>query len=283
VPEIEWFKEDHTQIKSSDKRYEMSYETETGTAKLIIKNALLVDEMSYKCVATNRHGTAKTFGVLVIKENKALRSPTHLARSPNSATTAGDQMRTASPLRKIDVPVSHLMPVLEESEHSDTQTDASAKSAENSTRLAVSPAAKISPVREEELGAAAAPCRVIQELPGNVEVKEGEDLKLSCTIRGGGGGGGDSANDTVEIVWFKDNRPIKDDYRIDIYSDRMVRYLEICDVRPSDAGEYTIVAKCSQASVQSTASITVLDNPSKLKRPNIEGLYQYNSRFFILT
>ncbi len=264
MPTIEWFKEDHSQILSIEKRYEMSYDSETGTAKLIIKNAQLADEMSYKCVATNRHGTAKSFGVLVIKENKALRSPTHAARS--GAHSPSSELRTASPLRKIDVPVSHLMPVIEESEHSDTQTDCSAKSGgENSNKVAVSPDAKISPVREEELLA----CKVLRELPAKIEIKEGEDLKISCTIQG---------EPDAEIVWFKDNKLLKDDYRIDIYNDRMVRYLEICDVRPSDAGEYTIVAKCNQVSTQSSSNIIVLDNPSKPKRPNIEGLYQYNSR-----
>jgi hypothetical protein len=265
VPTIEWFKEDHSQIPSSDvdKRYEMSYDSETGTAKLVIRNALLVDEMSYKCVATNKHGTAKTFGVLVIKENRALRSPTH--RSGSATATA--ELRTASPLRKIDVPVSHLMPVLEESEHSDTQTDCSGgKSAgESGNKLVMSPDAKISPVREEEL----IPCKVLHELPARCEVKEGEDMKISCTIQG---------EPDAEIVWFKDNKLLKDDYRIDIYSDRMVRFLEICDVRPSDAGEYTIVAKCNHAITQSTSNIVVTENPSKPKRPNIEGLYQYNSR-----
>jgi hypothetical protein len=52
---------------NSDSRYEISYDLTTGTASLIIKNALISDEMSYKCVASNKYGVSKTIGVLVVK------------------------------------------------------------------------------------------------------------------------------------------------------------------------------------------------------------------------
>ena len=52
---------------SYDTRYEVGYDLTTGTASLIIKNALVSDEMSYKCVASNKYGTSKTIGVLVVK------------------------------------------------------------------------------------------------------------------------------------------------------------------------------------------------------------------------
>jgi len=67
VPVIQWFTEDGVEILSSDTRYEVAYDLTTGTASLIIKNALVSDEMSYKCVASNKYGTSKTIGVLVVK------------------------------------------------------------------------------------------------------------------------------------------------------------------------------------------------------------------------
>jgi hypothetical protein len=72
--------------------------------------------------------------------------------------------------------------------------------------------------------------------------------------------------------------PLKDDYRIDIYSDRGQRYLEICDVVMSDAGEYTIFARNNINQVHASSNVVVVENPKKIKRPNIEGLYHYATR-----
>ena len=66
VPEIGWLKEDSSEIKA-DSRYDMKYNIETGVAELIINDSRLSDEQSYKCVASNKYGTAKTIGVLVVK------------------------------------------------------------------------------------------------------------------------------------------------------------------------------------------------------------------------
>ena len=67
VPNIQWLKEDITEITDENQRYETKYNLETGLAELIIKNVLRSDEMTYKCVASNKHGTCKTIGVLVVK------------------------------------------------------------------------------------------------------------------------------------------------------------------------------------------------------------------------
>jgi hypothetical protein len=67
VPKIQWFKEDGKEIAETDQRYEISYDPHTAVAQLIIKYALTLDEMSYKCVASNKYGTSKTIGVLVVK------------------------------------------------------------------------------------------------------------------------------------------------------------------------------------------------------------------------
>ncbi len=66
MPKILWFREDGSEIKESEK-YQMTYDLETAKAELTIKSVLASDEMSYKCVASNLHGTAKTIGVLVVK------------------------------------------------------------------------------------------------------------------------------------------------------------------------------------------------------------------------
>ena len=73
--------------------------------------------------------------------------------------------------------------------------------------------------------------------------------------------------------------PLKDDYRIDIYNDRGIRYLEICDAKISDSGEYTIIARNNINQVNASTNVKVSENPIKIKRPNIEGLYQYGTRY----
>lgn len=66
VPTIKWFNEEGTELTDSG-RFQTSYDLVTGQAELIVKNTEISDEMSYKCVASNEHGTSKTIGVLVIK------------------------------------------------------------------------------------------------------------------------------------------------------------------------------------------------------------------------
>jgi hypothetical protein len=80
------------------------------------------------------------------------------------------------------------------------------------------------------------------------------------------------------MCWFKDNKPLKDDYRIDIYNDRGARYLEICDAKLEDSGEYTIVDRKNIKKLYVSTKVNVIENKVKIKRPNIQGLYMYGSR-----
>ena len=48
----------------------MSHLLDTGEVQMIIKNVKTSDEMSYKCVATNKYGTSKTLGLLLIKRTE---------------------------------------------------------------------------------------------------------------------------------------------------------------------------------------------------------------------
>jgi hypothetical protein len=53
-----------------DSRYKISYEIETGIAELVIKSVISSDEISYKCIASNKHGTAKSICSLAVKKSK---------------------------------------------------------------------------------------------------------------------------------------------------------------------------------------------------------------------
>lgn len=122
VPKIQWFKEDGTEIVDSMDRYHMSYSLETGQAQLSIKSTLVSDEMSYKCVASNTHGTSKTIGVLVVKANKTSKSNSP-SRSSSLGPPTSQNPRSLSPLRNIEVPPSNLLPVKEETEVSSSQSE----------------------------------------------------------------------------------------------------------------------------------------------------------------
>jgi hypothetical protein len=173
-------------------------------------------------------------------------------RSPDSPKMAG--RRSYSPLKNIEVPPSNLLPVKEEAELS-SQSD-------------VSEAAKTTPPKEQELNG----CKILSHPPKVIEAKEGEDIKITCNIIG---------NPEPDILWFKDNLSLKDDYRIDIYSDRGARFLEICDVNVNDSGEYTIVVRNANQQVHAVTKVIIIQNPEKIKRPNIEGLYQGSLQRFL--
>ncbi len=100
--------------------------------------------------------------------------------------------------------------------------------------------------------------------------KEGEDLKISCTICG---------TPEPEIIWFRDKKPLKDDYRVDIYNDRGVRYLEICDVQTNDSGEYTIFLRNSVNQIHAVTKVIINENLTRVKKSRTEGLFLYESKF----
>lgn len=83
--------------------------------------------MSYKCVASNKYGTSKTIGVLVVKcKNPPIRkspspspSPSRsLSQSPTTVNLINNSAlnRNLSPMRNIDLPPPILQAVIEEPE-----------------------------------------------------------------------------------------------------------------------------------------------------------------------
>jgi hypothetical protein len=80
------------------------------------------------------------------------------------------------------------------------------------------------------------------------------------------------------IRWTKENIDIREDHRIDIYSDRGVHHLEISEVIVTDKGLYTIHAENSLGKISAECQIEVVENVDKVKRLKVEGLYAYGSR-----
>ncbi len=80
------------------------------------------------------------------------------------------------------------------------------------------------------------------------------------------------------IHWTKDNVVIREDHRIDIYSDRGTHHLEISEVLTSDQGLYTIHAENILGKINAECRIEVIENVDKVKRLKVEGLFAYGSR-----
>ncbi|CAF1363451.1 unnamed protein product [Adineta steineri] len=131
----------------------------------------------------------------------------------------------------------------------------------------------ITPVEENKLDISTTEKQVqpiiVSKLPSIVRITEGEDLDISCSITG--------VPEPV-IHWTKNNVDIREDHRIDIYSDRGVHHLEISDVLVSDQGLYTIHAENSLGTINADCQIEVIENVDKVKRLKVEGLYTYGSR-----
>ena len=166
VPKIQWFKEDLSEIDPAvNNRYEIRYDLTSGEAELLIKNVLRSDEMTYKCVASNKYGTCKTIGVLMVKASKSVKSPSRSLEPPKSPN------RCLSPLRNIDVPPSNLQTVKEETEVSSQSEDAT----ETLNKLKDN-----SSLNEDKIEG----CQLLTQPPLLIQVKEGEDIKISCEILG---------------------------------------------------------------------------------------------------
>ena len=88
-----------------------------------------------------------------------------------------------------------------------------------------------------------------------------------------------AGNPDPVIHWTKDNVDMKEDHRIDIYSDRGVHHLEMGDVLPSDHGLYAIHAENSLGKLTAECQIEVLENADKTKRLKVDGLFAYGSRY----
>ena len=91
-----------------------------------------------------------------------------------------------------------------------------------------------------------------------------------------------AGNPDPVIHWTKDNVDMKEDHRIDIYSDRGVHHLEISDVLLSDHGLYAIHAENSLGTLTAECQIEVLENTDQTKRLKVDGLFAYGSRYTAL-
>ena len=76
--------------------------------------------------------------------------------------------------------------------------------------------------------------------------------------------------------------PLNDDYRVDIYNNRKVNYLEITDTTVEDSGVYKITAKNFVNKIFDTTEVKIIENTDKVNRAEREQFYYYTRRFYYL-
>lgn len=81
-----------------------------------------------------------------------------------------------------------------------------------------------------------------------VEVKEGNDAKLQCTV---------AADPEPNVEWFKNGVRVKENRRIELDSDGGAISLTIKETRTGDQGEYKCVATNDSGSESCVGSLTV--------------------------
>ena len=97
-------------------------------------------------------------------------------------------------------------------------------------------------------------CKFVIELPKSVQLKEGEDLKLTCQVEG---------DIEPRIEWYKNDEPLTDDHRVDIYSNKNHHYLEVQDCKLEYRGVYKAVAINYPDSPSNSSTIEIAENPAK--------------------
>ena len=199
-------------------RFTTSYDRASGAATLTIRGTRVTDEMSYKCVASNKHGSARSSCALFV-QSSGKKKP--LAESTSSISGFFS--------RPLDT-------VCEESECS-----ASSSGAESPT--------------ESSCGDSF--CSMLVRPVETLRVRVGETIKLACEVAG--------RPEPLSVAWFKDDKALGDNHRMDIYEDRGTRCLEICACERADAGEYRVVARNLRAQqVQASTLVQVVDTGDDL-------------------
>ena len=135
---IGWFFNDQ-QLQSNEEKYSIDENVKTGICLLTIRQVTPDDEGAYRCVATNKFGSAVSTGFLAVlskwqsvddvllidsmgflgRKRSQSPSPSRNASPSRSLSPSGNRSRdrSASPLRYINLPMSKLARVTEELEH----------------------------------------------------------------------------------------------------------------------------------------------------------------------
>ncbi|XP_063078023.1 myosin light chain kinase, smooth muscle-like [Engraulis encrasicolus] len=97
------------------------------------------------------------------------------------------------------------------------------------------------------------PAVKFQEAPEQVEVRVGETAQLACSY---------SSEDPVASCWIHNlEQPVVNEARSSVNCEQQSSSLKISDVKPEDAGSYTLFVRNRRGSTQHTIQLSVVDRP----------------------
>jgi len=97
------------------------------------------------------------------------------------------------------------------------------------------------------------PAVKFQEAPEQVEVRVGETAQMSCSY---------SSEDPVASCWIHNlEQPVVNEARSSVNTEQQSSSLQISDVKPEDAGSYTLFVRNRRGSTQHTIQLSVVDRP----------------------
>ncbi|EDO49558.1 predicted protein, partial [Nematostella vectensis] len=238
-PVVEWLK-DGELVKPSSL---MTLETEGQVHTLTIMNTTLDDEGEYTCIAKNKVGEVSCTAELLVEEG--MRPPQFIVK-PSSLQIMEGKMakfearvsglpgpevewlrdgRPIKPGRRFQIEFEKDRSVL-------TIIDAKLNDEGEYTCVATSKAGKDSCSVELLVDEAVVPPEFVRKI-SNIELTEGEIARFDVRITG---------TPAPEVTWYKDEVPIEDGGRFEIYSDDDKHSLVIRDCALSDTGSYSCKA-----------------------------------------
>ncbi|KAG7334725.1 hypothetical protein KOW79_001321 [Hemibagrus wyckioides] len=203
-----------------------------GEAKLFIKNCFPEDGGAYTCVAENTAGKTSSSSAVYVRET--------------SVTTLNNRKRITRTSPDVPYPPNLSL------KSSDTiSKDVSVFAGTNSPGPGTPSSPRDLPVKRRSSSGTVVSLQ-IESSSLQVEVRAGETARLSCTFRG---------NAPIVSCWVYNKKEILEDSRFSIESSSKSSSLVISEIRPEDAGRYTLVARDRVDSAQHSITLSVIERP----------------------
>ncbi|XP_048515729.1 titin isoform X3 [Athalia rosae] len=272
LPTVQWFKNESNIDNSPD--YVITYNN--GEAVLKFEEVFVEDQATYTCKATNQVGQASTSASLCVKISSPTEVPSFVTPLSNVMARTGQKVKLECEVRGIPPPNvswTHDGKFVKETPDLKIETEGGkstliiseafpkdagtyAVSARNIAGEATS-SSNVSvkgripnETSDSETNYDVEPIKPRIQLPlGDIEVSEGQSVRLDCIIVG---------QPEPEVIWYHDGEPVKEsaDFQLLFQGDRCS--LIIHEAFFDDAGNYKVVAINSGGEASSECVLSVV-------------------------
>jgi hypothetical protein len=187
-PEITWYKGD-TEIKpkKKDKKYKIDWDVTTDVSSLVIKDAGSEDAGEYKVKATNAHGTSESVVTVEIKEKESKKKKAKLVaktevteeqEEQKAVVIEGQTATESETAEKKGISVKGKTETESEEAVADKlelKSKVGAEEVEEKIEEKKAEVEKAAPKQEKP---------VFDVSPESVTANEGEEIKLTCKVKG---------------------------------------------------------------------------------------------------